>query len=232
MVHCPKRSSPMKWTPSGLNLSVCASYPEGTGRSRYPRSIREAGFMSFKRMLKQATLDTLLGRTSILSGIEMGLEKARNKSEPITFESENYQETDVGFFEDNGTTGYLYILDAKTRNTIAACWLYNRIPAPTLAEALKFAERDEAPPLPSDYDADDFHPRREDLSLSLIRVLWNELGTATILEYQGKALGMMAKVGGSWKSYPFLLNESCKWGEPLTRELVYQHFPSLAPKPV
>jgi hypothetical protein len=145
--------------------------------------------------------------------------KAKKAGGLLTFESENDQGTKVGFFEDDGRTGYFYIIDAKTRDTEAACWLYNRIPAPPLAEAVQYAARNEAPPLPSDFKHDAEAPPRNDLSLDTIEVGWNRSGTATVVRYKGCTLGMLAWDEIAWKSYPWLLNEPCKWGEPLTQEI-------------
>lgn len=47
---------------------------------------------------------------------------------PKTVECVNARQTLAGLLEDNGKTGYLYLLDVQTRGTVAARWLYNRIP--------------------------------------------------------------------------------------------------------
>jgi hypothetical protein len=145
------------------------------------------------------------------------------KVDSINIEGESDQGNWIGAFEDDGVTGYLYLVDPKDQQPVAACWLYNRIPAPKLSEALDYAGRGEAPPLPSDYKAAKYAPPREDLSLETIEVRWNRSGTATTVGYKDRALGIIAWNGEEWKSYAWLLDEPCKWGEPLTQEIFDQY---------
>jgi hypothetical protein len=173
--------------------------------------------MSLERLIARQINNALYRKFPRLD--PQNLFKNRDAASPITFEAENDQGTKVGFFEDDGRTGYFYIIDAKTRDTEAACWLYNRIPAPPLAEAMRYAARNEAPPLPSDYKHDTESPPRNDLSLSTVEVGWNQNGTATVVRYNGITLGMLGWDGNEWHSYPWLLNEACRWGEPLTQEI-------------
>jgi hypothetical protein len=153
----------------------------------------------------------------------MELEKTSQNSEPIVFECENEQGSKIGVFEDDGTTGYLYLVDPLTRQPEAACWLYNRVPAPKLKEALDYAGRGQAPPLPSDYKFAEYSPPRSDLTLVTIRVCWNSFGTAVWVKFQGTVLGLLAWDGFNWQSYPWLLDEPCKWGKPLTQDIADQY---------
>jgi hypothetical protein len=39
-----------------------------------------------------------------------------------------------------------------------------------------------------------------------------------------EALGLIAYDWEQWRSFPYMLEESCKWGEPLTKEVANRYF--------
>jgi hypothetical protein len=52
----------------------------------------------------------------------IGIGEFKKEPEPLPLvEGMNAQGTHIGVFEDNGKTGYLHILDSRTRETLAAC---------------------------------------------------------------------------------------------------------------
>jgi hypothetical protein len=151
----------------------------------------------------------------------------KNEPKPLpTIENLNAQGTILGVFEDDGTTGYLYVKDANTREMLAACWLYNRVQTPTLAVARSYAERGQAPPLPKEFKNRSFAPPRYTLSPPNVRIEWNSRGTVVKVLWYDDPLGMIAFDWDKWRSFPYMLEEPCHWGDPLTKDVLdrYSNF--------
>ncbi len=169
-----------------------------------------------ERYIAHVITKELKQRYPKLYGLELGKPKDGEPSK--IFEGVNSQGTGVGLVEDNGKTGYLYVLDARTRVVIASCWLYNRISAPSLTEALAFADRGEAPPLPSDFQSMKYDPTWKAVTSSNISVTWNIDGTAVVAKFKKTPFGMLAWDSSNWRSYSMLINKPCQWGERLNKE--------------
>jgi hypothetical protein len=77
--------------------------------------------VSLKKLFKQTAAGSVTSRFRPMARIEMSLSNSKTKIEPIVFECENEQGSKLGVFEDDGTTGYLYLVDPVTRQPEAAC---------------------------------------------------------------------------------------------------------------
>jgi hypothetical protein len=141
----------------------------------------------------------------------------------VDVEATNYGGNLTGHFVDDGVTGYLFLLDAKTREKLASCWLYNHVPSPSLSIALEYSRRGEAPPMPRDFKHVDFAPPRKYVTPSNITVVWNQAGSAVSARYKNRPLGVLAWDGFGWRSYPHHLLKPCEWGEPLSKQVKQQY---------
>lgn len=93
----------------------------------------------------------------------------------------------VAVFEDDGTSGWLYLCDDKDRAPIADVWIHNRIIAPPRSEIEKY--RGSPPPAACGYSDDSticHDPDKHDWTFA-----WREDGNAVVIHRDGIPMAML-----------------------------------------
>lgn len=123
-------------------------------------------------------------------------------------------------FEDDDTTGYLYLTRPDEPAPAADCWLYNRVPAPADMDALDRMSKGAPPPVIVDYAG----PGAQYTGQSPdVRFVWSAGGEAVACEVDGTVLGFIALKESERGYSRHLLNESA-WGHPWNEELYSRVF--------
>jgi hypothetical protein len=123
-------------------------------------------------------------------------------------------------FEDDDTTGYLYLTRPDEPAPAADCWLYNRIPAPGGNAIDEYMRRGVPPPVIVEYAGPDaqYTGRAPD-----VRFVWTSGGEAVACEVDGTVLGFIALNESERGFSRHLLRESA-WGHPWNEELYSRIF--------
>lgn len=115
-------------------------------------------------------------------------------------------------FEDDGTSGWLYLTAPDEHRLVADAWVYNRVAPP---ENVK-STRPRPPPLIARFAAEGAvvtEPTR-----SVWRFRWSADGEAVALERDGTLVALIAR--GRKRGYSLHISAECSWGSPLTTEVI------------
>lgn len=113
-------------------------------------------------------------------------------------------------FEDDGTTGYLYLTEPESRKVARDCWLYNRIPAPDPSEIKHY--RGSPPPAAKGHagpDAQLATPSEEAVSF-----LWSSDGNSVCAMIDGEPVGFLILGEPGHGGYSRHLIKEGPWGKP------------------
>lgn len=123
-------------------------------------------------------------------------------------------------FEDDDTTGYLYLTRPDEPAPAADCWLYNRIPAPGGNVVEDYMRKGEQPPVIVEYAAPgaQYTGQAPD-----VRFIWSEDGEAVACEVDGTVLGFIVLNESERGFSRHLLRES-GWGNPWNEEIYKRIF--------
>lgn len=127
------------------------------------------------------------------------------------------------FFEDDGTSAWLYLTLPDSPELVADCWVYNRIPAPPIADLPKY--KGGPPPACAGYagpGAQHRGARREDIEL-----IWAPEGEAVAVTVDGELYGFLTL--GTRGGFSRHLAQDGPWGHPWDDALFLQLFASAAP---
>jgi hypothetical protein len=129
--------------------------------------------------------------------------------EPGPFLSEQHPRSGrYAVFEDDGTTGYLYLSAPHVPRPVQDCWIYNRIPAPT---SLAGGERDAPPPVPASHCVPSAQ-QSEAPDPGRLQLQWSMDGESVALLLDGLPLGLLSAAEPA--GYARYLTQPCPWGRP------------------
>lgn len=123
-------------------------------------------------------------------------------------------------FEDDGTTGYLYLTAADETKPVGDCWVYNRIRAPEPPEIKNY--RGSPQPAARGYAGPNAQ-RPTDLE-GAIRFLWSPNGNAVTVLIDGVPTGFLDFGEGGHGGYSLHLVKEGPWGKPWDEERYRQVF--------
>lgn len=112
-------------------------------------------------------------------------------------------------FEDDGTTGYLYLTEPESQKVARDCWLYNRIPAPDPSEIKQY--RGSPPPAARGHagpDAQLATPAEDTVSF-----LWSSDGNAACAVIDGEPIGFVIAGEAGHGGYSRHLIRAGPWGK-------------------
>jgi hypothetical protein len=113
-------------------------------------------------------------------------------------------------FEDDGTTGYLYLTVAGERKVVRDCWLYNRIPAPDPSEIKKY--RGSPPPAAQGHAGPD--ARQPTPPEDAVSFIWSSDGNAVCALIGGEPIGFMIFGEAGYGGFSRHLIREGPWGKP------------------
>jgi hypothetical protein len=124
-------------------------------------------------------------------------------------------------FEDDGTSGWLYLTEPGKRKPIADCWIYNRIPAPAPDDISSYRDRGGPPPAPEGYAGPDALVNALPDKRS-VRFVWSLDGESVALHINQELMGFIAQ--GVQRGFSKNLVEAGPWGRPLDSTLYAELF--------
>ena len=113
-------------------------------------------------------------------------------------------------FEDDGTTGYLYLTEPNGSKIAKDCWVYNRIPAPEPSELQSY--RGLPPPAARGYAGPD--AERPEPPEGSVRFLWSVDGDAVCVVIADVPSGFVVIGDGGHGGYSRHLIAESAWGKP------------------
>ncbi len=125
-------------------------------------------------------------------------------------------------FEDDGTTGYLYLTAPDDAKPAGDCWVYNRFPAPEPAEIKKY--RGLPPPAARGYAGP--NAQRSAPPEGSVIFLWSQDGNAVSLLIDGDPNGFLIFGEAGHGGYSLHLIKEGPWGKPWDQERfreVFEH---------
>ncbi len=113
-------------------------------------------------------------------------------------------------FEDDGTTGYLYLTAPDDQKPERDCWIYNRIPAPEPSEMKNC--RGSPPPAARGYAGQ--HAHQPEPPEEAVRFLWSDHGEAVCVCLGDRPTGFLVLGDGGHGGYSRHLIAEGGWGKP------------------
>jgi hypothetical protein len=138
-------------------------------------------------------------------------ERHMTEEDDLLFISETNTVSGLSFvFEDDGDTGWLYLLEWESQMPTGDCWVYNRIPPIPVEAVSDYPNRGMAPPVAEGYAGDQaviIDPVQDDFQWK-----WSADGKSIVLFRLSSPLCCI--VSGNKRGYSKLLLHEGPWGNP------------------